>query len=244
MPIRKIQFVPGNFYHIFNRGNARQDIFYSVKDMYRFLQTMYLSNNSNPTPSIGELERSKSGYTLIEIKEILDARKISQNPLVRIMADCLMPNHYHFFLQEIQKGGITRFMHRFGDSYGKFFAIKYDRPGSLFQGRFKVVSVENDDQCKYLLAYINVINPAELAEPHLKEKGIKNPKRVWEMVENYSWSTHQEYMNKRESIIIDKGLLGKFFPTPEDYCRFVKDILHSKEKEKKMWGMIENLTLD
>lgn len=242
MPLRKIQFIPGEFYHIFNRGNAKQIIFYNDRDRYRFLQAMYLSNNSNSFLGISELEKNKSGYTLLEIRDILEEHKISYEPLVRICADCLMPNHFHFFLQEIQKDGIRRFMQKLGNSYGKYFAIKYERPGSLFQGRFKAVHIKNEDQFKYLLIYINILNPAELFEPNLKEKGIKDFEKIWTEIENYKWSTHQDFMNRRKSILIDKGILGNFFPTPEIYSEFAKEILLGKAEN--MWTTIKDIAID
>ncbi|MCX6722471.1 MAG: hypothetical protein NT094_00180, partial [Candidatus Staskawiczbacteria bacterium] len=96
MPSRKIQFTPGEFYHIYNRGNARQNIFYNDKDMYRFLQAIYISNSGSLICGIEELENNKSGYTLAEIKNIFDSNNITPNTLVKIYADCLMPNHFHF----------------------------------------------------------------------------------------------------------------------------------------------------
>jgi len=241
MPLRKVQFSPGEFYHIYNRGNAKQDIFYDDKDRYRFLQAMYLSNNSDYSVRLLELEKNKSGYTLVDIKEIFGKRKISYNPLVRISADVLMPNHFHFLIEELQDRGVSRFMQRLGSSYGKYFTIKYDRPGSLFQGRFKAVHIKTDDQLRYLLAYINAINPAQLIEPKLKENGIKDFQKILEEVNKYSWGTHFEYMGKRESAIIDKGLLGEIFPTTEIYYEFIKEILHGKEN---IFGSIEGLMLD
>ncbi len=242
MPIRKLQFTPSQFYHIYNRGNARQNIFVNDKDRYRFLQAMYLSNNSSSFLSIEELERNKSGYTLEEIKKIIENNDVNREPLVKICADCLMPNHFHFLLQETQESGIIKFMQRLGTSYAKYFAIKYDRPGSLFQGRFKAVHINKDEQLRYMLAYINVINPAQLAEPHLKEKGIKNMNKVWEKVNNYKWSTHQEYINKRKSILTDKGLLKILYPDPKTYNDFVRNIL--KDKEQEFWKKIEKVTID
>jgi len=242
MPIRKTQFRPGQFYHIYNRGNARQNIFVNDKDRYRFLQAIYLSNSSRSFLSIEELERNKSGYTLEEIKKIIESNDVSYEPLVKIYADCLMPNHFHFLLQETKENGIIKFMQRLGTSYAKYFAIKYDRPGSLFQGRFKAVHINKDEQLRYILAYINVINPAQLVEPDLKEKGIKNMNTVWEKVNNYRWSTHQEYINKRKSIIIDKGLLKELYPDSKTYNDFVKNIL--KNKENKFWKKIDTVTID
>ncbi|MFA7676377.1 MAG: transposase [Candidatus Shapirobacteria bacterium] len=179
---------------------------------------------------------------MAEIQEIFTKNKIIPNTLVKICADCLMPNHYHFLLQETQKGGVVNFMQRLGTGYAKYFTKKYDRPGSLFQGRFKAVHVKTDDQFRYLLAYINAINPAQLMEPELKEKGIKNFQKVLEKVNNYKWSAHFEFLKKRESILIDKGLLGKLYPTPKIYSNFIKDIL--QQKDRKIWATIDRLTID
>lgn len=242
MPSRKIQFIPGEFYHIYNRGNARQNIFYNDKDMYRFLQAMYISNSNSLILGIEELERNKSGYTLAQIEEILASNKVTPNTLVKICVDCLMPNHFHFLLQEIKEGGIISFMQRLGTGYAKYFTTKYDRPGSLFQGRFKAVHIGEDNQLRYLLVYINAINPAQLIEPDLKEIGIKNIGNILDWVNNYNWSTHQEFLNKRNSILVDKGLLGELYPTPEDYLLFIEDVLNSKAG--KFWETIDGLTIE
>lgn len=239
MPARKIQFFPGNLYHLFNRGNAKQNIFYNDKDRYRFLQGLYISNNSNSNFGLTHLERSKNGCTLLEIKNIFERNKIHYDPFVKIYVDCLMPNHYHLLVEEAKEGGIVRFMQRSGNSYARYFTTKYDRPGSLFQGRFKAVRVETDDQLKYLLAYVNIINPAQLIEPELKEKGIKDFKKVWNFADDYNWSTHQEFMGRRESILIEKSILNKMFVTPENYADFVKNILRGKE-----WVSVDNLYLE
>jgi putative transposase len=242
MAKRKTQFVPGEFYHIYNRGNARQNIFYNDKDKYRFLQAIYLSNNINNFIRIAELEIKKSGFSLAEIEEILKNNKISYDPLVKIFADCLMSNHYHLLVQETKEGGITNFMQKIGTSYAKYFTIKYNRPGSLFQGRFKAVHIKSDSQLKYLIAYINVINPAQIVEPNLKEEGIKNFEETWDVVKNYKWSTHFDFLEKRKSILIDKNLIKEFYPKTQDYINFVKNIL--QEKDRKLWASIEGSTID
>jgi len=243
MPTRKVKFEPGKFYHVFNRGNGKQDIFYNDKDRYRFLQAMYLSNNSNSFRGIEKLDRGKSGYTLADIENLLNNNDVEHDPLVKICADCLMPNHFHFLLQEIQKDGIIRFMQKLGNSYARYFTEKYGRPGSLFQGRFKAVCVESDEFLKYLLFYINILNPAQLLEPNLKEEGTKKFNEVWQFADNYNWGTHQEFMGRRKSILIDKGLLGEIYNNEDIYMKFVKDLLRSKERNK-IWGILEGLTLE
>ena len=99
----------------------------------------------------------------------------------------------------------------------------------MFQGAFKAVGVKSDDQLTYLIAYINVINPGQELEPDLKSVA-QDPDEVLRFVENYPWSTHQEYLGKRESIIVDKGIAGELFSTPAKYKNFVTDILLGKKQ--------------
>lgn len=106
------------------------------------------------------------------------------------MADCLMPNHYHLVLEELVDGGVTRFMHKLGTGYTMYFNKKYDRVGSLFQGTFKAVQVDTDEYLQNLLVYVNVVNPGELIEPNLKEKGVKDVEKIMPFAKLFPWSTH------------------------------------------------------
>ena len=173
----------------------------------------------------------KKGYTLVDIKEYFEKNEIGFDPFVKIYADCLMPNHYHFLVEEMKEGGIINFMQRFGNSYARYFTTKYNRPGSLFQGRFKAVQLENDDQLKYLIAYINVLNPAQLIEPNLKENGIQNFDKVFNFIDKYNWSTHQEIMGRRDSIIIEKDGIVKGMFSPVSYLEFARNVLQGKERK-------------
>ena len=188
------------------------------------------NNKDSSFSALYQIEKKNKGkinFTLL--KEFIDSQQKNREPLVRIMADCLMPNHYHLLLEEIEDNGISRFMHKLGVGYSKYFNKKYERVGSLFQGTFKAVSIEKDLYFKYLLVYINVINPGQLIEPELKEKGVNNAEKVMDFAKNYSFGTHQDYLELRDSIIIDKGIFKDFFSSPEKYKEFVKDTLLSKK---------------
>ncbi len=238
--MRKIQFAKGNFYHIFNRGVEKRDIFKDDNDRWRFLQGLFLFNDEKTTANLlWQMEKNRGRVTFGVLKEFFAKEKRKRDSLVRIIADCLMPNHFHLLLEEIKENGISRFMHKLGTGYAEYFNNKYNRVGTLFQGRFKAISVEEETYLEYLLVYINVINPGELVEPKLKEVGVKNVKKIMRFANDYSWSTHQEYIGKRESIIIEKGLLGEIFPDGRKYRQFTEDILESKK-----WEEIKGLSLE
>lgn len=48
MPIRKVSFVPGEFYHVYNRGNSRQQIFLTEQNYERFMWLLYVANGTRP----------------------------------------------------------------------------------------------------------------------------------------------------------------------------------------------------
>ncbi|MDP2909569.1 MAG: transposase [bacterium] len=228
--MRKIKFTKGGIYHIFNRGVEKRNIFQDNADRWRFIQGLYLFNDKgNSANLLWKLENEKGGLNFRTLKYFMEREHKEWEPLVRIMADCLMPNHYHLILEEIRENGISNFMHKIRTGYTGYFNKKHERVGSLFQGTFKAIPVDKDLYLQYLLIYLNVVNPGELVEPKLKENAIKNIDSIIKFAENYPWSTHQEYLGKRNSIIIDRGVLGNFFSEPMKYQEFTKDILLTKK---------------
>jgi putative transposase len=236
--MRKIKFSVGNIYHIYNRGVEKRDIFGDDNDKWRFLQGLFLFNDEKSTANLlWQLERRRGAVTFGVLKEF--SGDIKKDPLVRILADCLMPNHFHLLLEETKEGGISKFMHKLGIGTTEFFNNKYNRVGGLYQGTFKAALVDSEEYLKNVLVYINVINPGQLIEPNLKEEGVKDIESVMNFASNYQWSTNLEYLGKRDSIIIEKGLLGEVFPTPEIYAQIAKSVLLERKFDR-----VAHLTLE
>lgn len=144
--MRKTPFVPGEFYHIYNRGVDKRDIFNDTQDLNRFLQSMSVFNATEPSGSIFEQQHIKKGVPP------------ASSELVHIVCYCLNPNHFHLLLEEVAENGISEFMKRLGGGYTKYFNERYERSGSLFQGRFKSIHIDSDSYLKSLSAYINLNN--------------------------------------------------------------------------------------
>ena len=236
----RIKLEKNKIYHIFNRGVEKRDVFLSDGDRWRFLQGMYLFNNENSTTNLlYRIEQEKGKMHFGILREYIKKMGLERKPLVRIMADCLKPNHFHLLLEEIQESGISRFMQKLGIGYTKYFNTKYERVGSLFQGKFKVVEVVSNEHLMYLVAYINAINPGQELEPDLKS-AAQDPEEILEFIEHYPWSTHLEYLGKRDSIIVDNGIAGELFTTSNDYKKFIADII----KGKKNFGLSQKDLLE
>lgn len=237
---RKIPFVVGNIYHLYNRGVAKCPICKEEADYWRFLQGLCLFNDVNSVANVlWQIQRNRGRLTLNVLKDYIISQGNSREKLVRILAYCVRNNHYHLLVEEIKEGGITQFMHKLGLGYARYFNNKYNRVGSLYQDKFKSVFVNDDLYLQYLLVYINALNPAEDVAPNWKEDGIQNIEEVIGYLSNYIWSTHQEYAGKRNSLIIEKGILGEILPTPEDYLELVKNVLLDKKYQEVKNMMLE-----
>jgi len=242
MPKRKIQFEKGKYYHIYNRGAKNSDIFFDNNDKKRFLQSIFLLNNCNSFRGISELEKNRKDYSIESARNILKLKKITVVPFVDIFSYCLMPNHFHFLLKEKKENGISLFMQKLGNSFGKYFSKKYGNQGSVFAGRFKTVAIENNKQIANIMGYINVVNPAQIVEPYMKIKGIENFSSVWEKADNYIWSSHQDYLGRRDSGLINKNLFEKTFASSKVYNDFAQEILLGKKVN--IWKEIKDISLD
>lgn len=212
---RNFSFAPGEFYHIYNRGTEKRNIFMSRADRDRFLTLLYLANQNDP------VDLKLQGSTLLEITE-----QRSGNPLVEIVAYCLMPNHFHLLIRESGEGGISRLMQKLTTGYTMYFNKKHERNGSLFQGRFKATHVADDRYMRYLISYIH-LNPVKLIEPKWKESGIMDKARAEHHLETYAESSYLDYLGKKrpEEIILSREALPEYFSSGIDFQTFVTEWL-------------------
>ena len=145
--MRNLEFTTEEYYHIFNRGNNKREVFLEKYDLDRFFLSMQEFNSVNPIGSIYERRFEK---------EKLD----SELKLVEFVCYCLNPNHYHFLVKQLVDHGIAKFMHRLGTGYTKYFNQKYENIGSLFQGTYKAKHIDTNEYLLHLSAYINLNSKA------------------------------------------------------------------------------------
>ena len=144
MAIRKTTFATEEFYHIYNRGNSKQEIFLDDLDKDRFVKLLYLCNS---TKSINFREEI--------VEKNIDAWDFDRGePIVSIGAWVLLSNHFHLYLTISQRSllgdeAISFFMRKLCTAYSMYFNKKYERTGKLFEGVFKSKHIENDEQSKY-----------------------------------------------------------------------------------------------
>jgi len=149
--------------------------------------------------------------------------------LVKILAFCLMPNHFHLLFYQLKKNGISHFMRKMG-GYVTYINQKYNRAGHLYQGRFRAVHIKGDSQLRNVFVYIHT-NPIELIESTWKTDGIKNFANGVKFLEKYRYSSYLDYIGKRNfPSVTNRELFEKIFKTPRNCQKFIKDwILHKTE---------------
>lgn len=211
MSLRKVAFVPGEYYHVYNRGNSKQKIFLDRKDYQRFIDLLYAVNSSEKF----NFSDSIKGISVYELEK---------NPrLVAIGAYCLMPNHFHILITPLSEEGMTKFMQKLSTAYVMYFNGKYQRAGALFEGKFKAEHVDNDVRLKYLFSYIH-LNPIKLIQKDWKEVGLKQKQQAVAYLKSYLYSSFVDYLgkNRLENIIISKSNFPSYFPSTKD---FIEEIM-------------------
>ena len=204
--MRKIKIIPGEYYHVFNRGNNKQKIFLDKRDYIRFLfLTLYFQS-----PTIFyNIGRQVSYFIKNNVFNVSidNDIEIIKKRYIELVSFILMPNHFHLILLEKEEDGISRYMQRVLDAYTKYFNTKYEKSGHLFQGPFKFVHVKDNDQLLYLSTYI-----------HRNIKELKN----WRNTEHlYTWSSYQDYIKKnRWKNLLSHQIITEQFSNKDDYKNF------------------------
>ncbi len=208
MSLRKVSFVEGEYYHIYNRGNSKQVIFHDNYDYFRFLGLLF-SCNQVDNFKIDNLNKTKTLY---------DVKRSKQ--LVFIGAYCLMPNHFHILMHEAKEGGISKFMQKITTAYVMYYNKKYKRMGGLFEGKFKSQHATSDRYLKYLFSYIH-LNPIKLIQSDWKEKGIKNKKLALEFLDKYAYSSYKDYMMiiRPSNAILNIKNFPRYFPQKSNFSK-------------------------
>jgi putative transposase len=211
MPSRNVVkiYVDNGWYHIYNRGVNKQNIFKDKEDY---------------TALLGMLKKYLSAKVKVYNKESHITTEID-NPdktweKINLHAYCLMPNHYHMLIEQTEKEAMTKFLRRVMTAYSMYFNRKYNRVGTLFQGRYKATGIRDDGYLLHLSRYIHT-NPLDL--------GLKKHELV-----NYEYSSYKNYLGLKNASWLKTKEILKFFSNEkvgDSYKHFVEDWKAPKDKE-------------
>lgn len=185
------EFAPESYYHVYNRGVEKRQIFIDDHDYTVFLGLLkkYLTGKND------SLNRHQFKNFQGEI---------------RMLAYCLMPNHFHLLIYQTNPDSLTQFMRRVLTSYVMYFNNRYKRVGGLFQSRYKASRIDDDSYLQHISRYIH-LNP--------------NNYRSW------PYSSLPYYRGiKRSKWLNTSEILGLFSGDSSEYLEFVSNYEDSKKE--------------
>ena len=199
--MRKETFSNDEYYHIYNRGVDKREIFVDEEDLIRFLDSLELFNTHD---NIGSIFKDKDVSTVSHQDE----------RLVDIVAFNLVGNHYHFILRQLVDNGITIFMHKVGTGYTNYFNEKNKRSGCLFQGSFKAIHIYSNQYLLNLSVYVNLNDRI-----HLLGSNKENSKKMY----LGSWGQYtDDIINNR---ICYTSIVSEQFSSKSEYKHYAETLL-------------------
>ena len=157
MPRKQREKSVTGIYHVMMRGINHQDIFEDRGDYWKFLKLLRMQT----------FPEDKQGKPL--------------PPHLTVYAYCLMSNHVHLLVRELEEGLVPP-IKSIAISYAQYFNYKYEHSGQLFQDRFKSEPVDDMGYFVTLLRYIHQ-NPIAAG--------------ICSTVDSYTWSSWCEYDVRR-----------------------------------------------
>lgn len=212
LSMRKNPLITGLYYHVYNRGVDKRDIFMNKADLDRFALSVKEFNVVKPIGSIKE--------RLIELRLKASSGVGHPTRLVSIVCYCFNPNHFHFIIKQEVDEGISKFFKRLLGGYTNYFNLTHKRSGALFQGRFKSNLIDND-------AYFLKIRPYV----HLNYLVHNIPKEKMHLI----LSSEKEYDTNNFSLVTGKEgeRLLDFYGDNENFKKECLNVISMVEEERE-----------
>ena len=212
--MRDLQFENNKYYHIYDRGVDKRKIFLSDYDYSRFCDSLFLFNDSN---------YQHSGVPIDKVVKLTapDLYASERDPLINMIAYTLIPNHFHFFVEQLQDQGISKFLHKVKKAYSWVFNKRNDRSGALFEGNFKATQIKSEAHFKHMIPYTH-LNVLDLTDHDWKSGSVENWSAALRFMDEYKWSSHGIYCDKEQEYpIVDQEVVSRFYSSKEDYLEHV-----------------------
>lgn len=206
MPTRRDIFTNKSIYHVFNKTIDHKNIFLNTKVAEMFLDIVRYYRSNESAIRYSHFCRLESDTKALWECKILKP----QFYRVNILAYCLMPNHFHFLIQQIKNDGINRFMSNSLNSLTRYHNLLNKRKGPIFLTQFRSRLIVSREQLIHVSRYIH-LNPYSSGVV----SGIKELKR-------YRHSSFKEYLGLTPCTLTNsKLILHEFNNNGSRYEQFV-----------------------
>ena len=206
------EYLENGYYHLYNRGVEKRQIFVDLQDYNVFLNYLKIYLLPKNITQLENIILSSSS----DLKEKDTARKLLRlnnfSEEITLLAYCLMPNHFHFFVKQKSAGAIDQFLNSLGTRYTMYFNRKYARVGPLYQGVYKATRITTDEQFIYLTKYLH--KQALVLQGHALQE---QP------------SSYLEYVSKRKSDWVHPEEVLTYFSKSNSALSYQSFVLESED---------------
>ncbi len=141
--------------------------------------------------------------------QFLDLLQESSNKFkIRILAYCIMKNHYHLILEN-SSGKMSEFFRHLDGQYGTYYRMMDSERGYVFQSRFKSTLIQDDSYLKTAIGYA-LLNPVRACiVPDFRD---------------YPWSSANHYFSRQIAqihSIVDSEFVNELFESEGEFLTFV-----------------------
>ena len=190
-----------SFYHVYARGHAHMVVFRDEID-YSVMLNIIKRHLSKET------EKDRYNRFFVNLSDT-----------VEINCYCLMPNHIHFLIYQIEESSMAKLMKCTLSSYCKYFNKKYGLSGAVFETTYKAVRVESEDYLLHISRYIH-LNPIN-----------------WR---SYEYSSFKYYLGQKSPNWIKTTRILELFVNREEYSKFVEGYAKHKSDLNDMKLILAN----
>ena len=134
---------------------------------------------------------------------------------IKILAYCLMPNHFHIVVMPSQAEDLSKWMQWLMTSHVRRYHHHYGTSGHVWQGRFKSFIVQEDNYLITLLRYVEA-NPVRA--------GMVNSAIDWK------WSSY--FYRERKNDIFFSLIDSSYIKLPENWNEYVNRFLGEEDENK------------
>jgi REP element-mobilizing transposase RayT len=117
-------------------------------------------------------------------------KRYVQELALTLIAYCLMPNHYHLLVRQDGQERAGLLPQRVFNGYTKAYNKRYDHSGTLFQGPYRAIHLEDESHLLHLCRYIHA-NPVK--------DGLASAPEDW------PYSNYLEWTGERPGTLVDRA---------------------------------------
>ena len=218
-------YVENGYYHVYNRGVEKRDIFVDDQDytVYLHLLKHYLS------PTSKKEKHPLENFPKVTLIRPRPLTKLSKE--IELLAYCLMPNHFHLLLKQITANGMTKLLRNISTTYATYFNRRHKRVGYLFQGNYKATLIQEDPHLLHVSRYIH-LNPSELTR--------SDPV-------SYPYSSYPYYLGRKKASWVKPDFILSYFDTSRNQPELNKFLSYQEfveQNEEDPREPINLLTID